>query len=209
MTREHGRCQLCQKEFSRGNSSHIHHIISKNNGGTDREKNLSLLHKKCHKRLHKQKLFHLLNVNRNYKAATFMNIVSIRFRSALPGCNITYGNETFVKRNFLGLEKSHYNDAFIIAGGNRQKKIYPIYLNQKHRNNRKLQIDRKGFRPSIRRKRYSIQPCDIISVNSKKYLVKSCFNYGTAVRCTDGVDNFDFGIKKIGNIFHSKSIYVA
>jgi 5-methylcytosine-specific restriction endonuclease McrA len=60
MAREKGKCQLCDKEFSKGNSSHIHHIISRNNGGTDREKNLALIHESCHKKLHKNKSFNLL-----------------------------------------------------------------------------------------------------------------------------------------------------
>jgi hypothetical protein len=117
MAREHGKCQLCGKEFSKGNGSHIHHVISRAQGGTDREQNLALLHERCHSKLHKKKLFHLLRSNKQYKDASFMNIVRWRFREVFPDCYFIYGNETFVKRNELKLEKSHCNDAFVIADG--------------------------------------------------------------------------------------------
>jgi hypothetical protein len=208
MARENGKCQICNKEFSQGNSSHVHHIISRSNGGTDREKNLALLHESCHKKLHKNKSFNLLKKNKTYKDATFMNIIRWRFRNIFPDCKLTYGNETFVKRNNLKLEKTHYNDAFVIAGGSTQTKVQPITLKQKHKNNRVLQLNRKGFKPSIRRQRYSIQPGDMIWVNNKKYIVKGCHSYGKSIVCTNNIKNFNFGIKKVEKIFHTKTIYM-
>jgi 5-methylcytosine-specific restriction endonuclease McrA len=38
MARENRRCQLCGKEFSKGNGPHIHHVISRAQGGTDQKK---------------------------------------------------------------------------------------------------------------------------------------------------------------------------
>ena len=204
IAREHSKCQLCGKEFSKCNSSHIHHIISKQNGGTDREKNLALLHEKCHKKLHKKKLFDLLKKNKMYKDATFMNIIRWRFRQTFPNCKLVYGNETFVKRNLLRLEKTHYNDAFVIASGNTQIKVAPTLLRQKHRNNRVLQLNRKGFKPSIRRQRYLIQPHDLIIVNKKKHSVRGNFGFGKYILCND---NLSFNMKKIEKIFHTKSLY--
>jgi hypothetical protein len=204
MAREYGKCQLCQKEFNKGNPSHIHHIISRRDGGTDREKNLALLHEKCHTKLHKKKLFHLLEKSKTYRDASFMNIIRWKFREVFPDCKLTYGNETFVKRNVLKLEKTHYNDAFVIAGGTNQTKIAPIYLKQKHRNNRVLQLNKKGYKLAIRKKRYSIQPYDIVTVNNKKYTVKGCFNLGTWVSCVDK----NFNIKKIEKVFNTNSIYL-
>jgi 5-methylcytosine-specific restriction endonuclease McrA len=121
MAREHVKCQLCGKKFSKRSGPHIHHVISRAQGGTDREKNLALLHEKCHTKLHKNKLFHLLKPNKQYKDALFMNIIRWRFREVFPYCHLTYGNETFIKRNYLRLEKTHYNDAFVIAGGIKSK----------------------------------------------------------------------------------------
>ena len=205
MFREKGKCQLCDKEFSKGNSSHIHHIIPKGEGGTDREKNLALLHEKCHRKLHKEKLF--IKANKTYKDAVFMNIIRNKFRELFY--NLTYGNETFVKRQELRLEKSHSNDAFVIAGGRGQVKSVPITLGQKHRNNRGLQVSRKGFKPSIRKHRYSIQPYDLVTVKGKKYVAKGSFNLGKWVSCSDGLSRVNFSTTKVDKTFHTKSIYLV
>ena len=210
MAREEGKCQLCKKEFSRGNPSHIHHIISKSSGGPDKQDNLALLHEKCHIKLHKNKLFDTLKRNNQYKDAAFMNRIQHLYQETLLKCRIIYGYETFINRIGIGLEKTHYNDAFVIAGGNNQTKVKPIYFKQKHRNNRVLQINnRKGHSPFIRKKRYSIQPCDIIIVKNKKYVVRGCHCYGKSIGCFDilTLTKFDFGIKKIEKVFHTKSIY--
>jgi len=207
MAREHGKCQLCGKEFSKGNETHIHHKKARSDGGTDSEKNLALLHKKCHNKLHDKKLFHLLKTNKTYKDATFMNIIRWRFKEIF-NCCIKYGYETFIKRNEIGLEKTHFNDAFIIANGINQIKNEPITIKQKHRNNRVLQVNRKGYKPSIRMKRYSIQPYDIVAVGNKNYVVKGSHCYGKMIMCTDSIKTFDFNIKKIESCFHTKSIFL-
>jgi hypothetical protein len=54
-------------------------------------------------------------------------------------CNHTYGYITKSKRISLDLEKTHYNDAFCIAGGEKQQRIEPIYFTQIRRNNRSLE----------------------------------------------------------------------
>ena len=46
---------------------------------------------------------------------------------------------TKLRRITLNLEKTHYNDAFVIAGGSTAKRATPIFMGQKRRNNRKLQ----------------------------------------------------------------------
>ncbi len=207
MARETGKCQICGKEFSKRDGSHIHHIIPRSDGGTDREANLALLHKACHKNLHDKKLFNLLTRNKTYKDAMFMSVIRSRFGEFFHNFKLVYGNETFVNRNALRLEKTHYNDAFVIAGGNSQTKTQQIILKQKHKNNRILQVNRKGFRPSIRKQRYSIQPYDIIMVGNNKFTVKGAHSYGRAIACTDGNKNFDFGIKKVEKTFHTPTIY--
>jgi hypothetical protein len=55
------------------------------------------------------------------------------------GCQYNYGYITKTKRKALSLEKTHYNDAFVIAGGGNQKRIEPIYFEQVRRNNRSLE----------------------------------------------------------------------
>src|SRR5690606_32822825 len=54
-------------------------------------------------------------------------------------CQHTYGYITKSKRIELGLPKTHYNDAFVIAGGTNQEKSTPLQMYQARRNNRSLE----------------------------------------------------------------------
>lgn len=169
-------------------------VCSSENSVLNREETLSVQDK-------------VLALNNLYKDATFVSIIRWKFRKFFSDCRLTYGNETYVNRIALRLEKTHYNDAFVIAGGINQVKTLPVCLKQKHINNRVLQLNRKGFKPAIRRKRYSIQPYDIVFVSNKKYIAKGCCSYGRSVLCTNGANSFNFGIKKIEKVLHTKSIF--
>ena len=57
----------------------------------------------------------------------------------LPQKPYTTGYITKSKRIALGLDKTHYNDAFVIAGGTDQIRAEPIYFKQARRNNRSLE----------------------------------------------------------------------
>ena len=201
MAREKGECQVCRKEFTKSQPSHIHHCLERSKAGSNRAKNLAILHKKCHENLHKKGM--KIHAHRVYKAPMFMSIINKRFLQDVPGLNVTYGNITFVNRIAAGLEKTHYNDAFVIAGGNNQEKILPVTIKQKHRNNRCLQINRKGYKPSIRRQRYKIQPKDIVWVGGNKHVTAGCMNLGKAVMIHD---NKTVGIKKIEKAYHFGSL---
>ena len=179
MARERGCCQLCHKEFSKGAPSHIHHIKQRNEQGSDRPENLAILHKKCHDKLHEKGL--KLSPPKSYQASAFMVNVQHRFKQDIPGAAITYGYITFIERQKLALEKSHSNDAFVIAGGSNQERRKTISIRQKHRNGRILQVSRKGFAPAIRRQRYPIQPKDLVWIDGKKYVASGMQNKGTRV----------------------------
>jgi hypothetical protein len=179
MAREKGRCQLCGKPFLKGQTSHIHHCKQRSETGSNRAKNLAILHEKCHKKLHKKGL--KLSSPRSYKPNAFMSIINKKFREDIPDIQITYGYITFVERIKLSLGKTHYNDAFVIAKGQNQERLSPITILQKHRNNRALQLNRKGYAPSIRRNRYGIQPKDLIWIYGKKYTVSGVHDNGNRV----------------------------
>ncbi len=198
MAREKGVCQLCGKEFEKGNPSHIHHIIERANGGTDRAKNLAILHEKCHDKLHKKGL--KLKPNKTYKPNTFMSIIRNRFWNDIPNINVTYGYETFVKRIELRLEKTHYTDAFVIAGGEYQQRCKPIGIKQKHQHNRVLQVNRKGFAPAIRKQRYKIQPKDLVWINGKREVAVGVHCKGAAVIIERNKKSFL--IKKVEKIYN-------
>jgi hypothetical protein len=182
LSREGGLCQLCQEEFSSGNPSHLHHIIPRSQGGTDRPDNIALLHKKCHNNLHKKKLFHLLKKSKQYKPNTFMSIINQKFEDDIVDVQITFGYITFIKRIQNNIVKTHNNDAFVIADGTTQTRCKPVLIKQKHRHNRAIRLNRKGFEPSVRKQRYSLQPKDLIWIGGKKYVVVGIQNKGKYVK---------------------------
>jgi len=114
------------------------------------------------------------------KAAACLNNIRWRIVEQLEAEYI-YGYVTKYLRNKLELEKSHVNDAFVIAGGTNQERCRPYEVIQVRRNNRCLQLNRKGFRPSIRRKRYQLQPHDLVKYEGRTYKVKGVHCYGTRV----------------------------
>lgn len=178
MSREKGKCQLCGKEFTKSQPSHIHHILERSRKGSNMPKNLAILHKKCHEQLHKKGL--KLAAPKTMKAETFMSSIVKRFNRDLE-FEPTYGYVTFVDRNKLGIEKTHYNDAFVIANGMNQERINPIVIRQKRRNNRAIQLNRKGFKPSIRKQRYPIQPKDLIWIDGEKFIANGTQHKGVRV----------------------------
>ena len=206
-TRENGLCQYCGKEFNLKDSSHIHHIIPRP-AGTDKPDNLALLHDKCHKKLHKKKKPTGLKPGKQFKAETWMSIVRNRFVKDLPESEITFGYITNLVRNSLGLPKTHFNDAFVIAGGTDQERVESVEIKQKRKNNRCLQLNRKGYKPSIRKQRYSLQPGDLIKIkgSNKIYVVKGVHGYGKMVRVKNGDKFLDFKAKLVSWCYHQKTI---
>jgi hypothetical protein len=198
MAREKGLCQLCNKEFGKGNPSHIHHCKQRNETGSNRTKNLAILHKKCHVKLHKKGL--KLKPAKQYKPNTFMSIIHKRFWQDVPGMWVTYGYITFLKRLENNISKSHNNDAFVIANGSFQERCKPVIITQKHRNNRAIQLNRKGFKPSIRKKRYSIQPLDIVYINNKKYITSGSRGKGKSIILSE--NKKDIPIYKISKYYN-------
>jgi hypothetical protein len=204
-SRENGRCQLCGKEFTSGNSSHMHHIIPKPKG-TDRVENLALLHESCHTKLHSNGDLSKLKKNKQYKAETWMSIVRNRFQKDLPGIGITFGYITNLVRNSLGLEKTHYNDAFVIAGGLNQDRVEPIIVKQSRKNNRCLQKNRKGYAPAIRTQRYPLRPGDLVKFegSNKIYVVKGVHNKGKSVQVLG--TKKEFSPKNVSWVYHQKTL---
>lgn len=175
IAREKGKCQLCGKESTKGNSFRVHHCKQRNEKGSNSVKNLALLHEKCHITLHKKGL--KLKAPKSFKAETFMSIIRwkiVEILKEICETEVTFGYITKIERNKLGLKKNHHTDAFVIAGGKEQSKILPFNIFQKRRNNRCLQLNRKGFKPSIRKQRYKIQPNDLVWINGKQYITKGC-----------------------------------
>ena len=116
--RDNYTCQVCKK---RNKILRTHHIVYKSKGGTDRADNLITVCTDCHtSENHKVGgiLYNWMIKHKKvkqYKEATFMNIVRKRTFEKYPYAIITYGSETSPYRKELGLDKTHYNDAIAIS----------------------------------------------------------------------------------------------
>ncbi len=103
---------------------HVHHIVQRKDGGSDRPANLITLCEKCHTNHHngKRPLAIPFPENKGFRAATEMSTMRWFLLDRLKKAHLdipviqTYGYITNWNRNQLGLEKNHINDAFCIAG---------------------------------------------------------------------------------------------
>ena len=119
----------------------VHHIGYWKGDDTDRPANIMTLCTKCHvPKNHGKKGF--LNgwqpKIKAFRPETFMSTVRWRMVNALE-CDYTYGYLTKSQRIALKLPKSHANDAFVITGGEDQKRGGSLVLEQVRRNNRSLE----------------------------------------------------------------------
>jgi N6-L-threonylcarbamoyladenine synthase len=202
LDRDNHSCQYCKKNNV---VLGIHHIESRKTGG-NRPDNLITLCKKCHKDFHDGKIKLKIEKKRGHKAETCMNIIRKRLIGKLRekyNVKETFGYITKSKRIELELEKTHFNDAFVIAEGNTQIRCKIFNIKQKRRNNRCLQCNRKGHKPAIKKHRYKIQPMDLLWVKGKKYIAKSTHYWGKRVQCIDKLKNkFDFLTRLVDKVFN-------
>ena len=66
-----------------------------------------------------------------------------------------------------------------------------------------IQTNRKGYKPSIRRKRYKLQPNDLVKYSNKLQRVKGMFSYGKWVRLSDGTNA---NVKNVDLICYGKGL---
>ena len=137
----------CQNPNCKNKSEHpileLHHIIFRSNGGTDSPNNLITLCNQCHTpENHRGFLIDWKPKIQAFKDATFMSTIRWKLVNILKDkfqkVQHTYGFITKSRRIEFEIEKSHYNDAFIISGGHAQLRCQPIMVEQKRRNNRSL-----------------------------------------------------------------------
>jgi hypothetical protein len=135
-----------------------------------------------------------------------MSIIHKRFCQDIENIHITHGYKTFIKRNELGLEKSHSTDAFVIANGNIQKRVGTVEIKQIHRNNRVLQLNRKGFKPSIKKEKSKVNPEDLFWVNGKQYICKGMFNRGKYICYGSTKKKEYFKFSQVEKVFRQGSL---
>jgi hypothetical protein len=118
----------------------IHHLGYWNEDRTDRPNNLITLCTKCHipkNHLQSGFLYKWKPKLKSFKPETFMSTIRWKLIS-LTNSDYTYGYITKNNRIKYNIEKSHANDAFVIAGGINQYRINPFEVIQVKRNNRSL-----------------------------------------------------------------------
>lgn len=136
--RDGHKCQVCGAEDV---PLEIHHIGYWKRDRSNRPANLMAVCTKCHLPKNHQrngKLWGLKPINKGFKEATFMSTIRWRLVNEFD-CKHTYGYITKSRRIELGLDKSHDNDAFVIAGGENQERADMINFKQIRRNNRSLE----------------------------------------------------------------------
>jgi len=124
LSRDNYTCQYC-KNKRKDSRLHVHHILARSNGGSDRPNNLITLCKSCHDDLH----LGLLSLSKTQlkstlNHATHMNVLQSLFRKKVNYTE-TYGYITKAIREYFGIIKSHCYDAACIGI---EKDIIPEFL---------------------------------------------------------------------------------
>jgi len=184
----------------------IEDVVPKSRGGTNRISNKVPSCEKCNLKKNNMtaKEFGYPEIQKQckepLKASAFMNIMRyelvkrLKLKYKKTKVFTTFGYKTKKWRIDHGLKKSHINDAFAIAKGTSQRRCKPFTVKQNRRNNRAIQMNKKGFKPSIRKKRYKFQPNDIVRFEGKEYISKGMHNKGTRI-ILEGI-----GSKSIKNV---------
>ena len=204
LSRDNYRCQSGKKGCC--DKLHVHHVVFRSKGGSDAASNLITLCEKHHNSLHKGKWVLSHVKHKCLKAATTMNVIRKKLLAFYPDAIETFGYITKANRYHYGIDKTHSNDAFVIAGGSDQDRSGISTLSFKRKNNRSLQKNRNGFAPAIRRQRYKIQPKDIIIWSGKSYMAQGVQNKGAYLKFTDGLKSFVKSVKHIEVVFHQKGL---
>jgi len=137
------KCQNPECKSKPSTPTQIHHIgyWKSSPDRSDRPANLITLCVKCHTPVNHQqgKFLHGWNAKvKSFKPETFMTTIYRRLLNVL-GAEEAFGFETKFKREEQGLEKSHHNDAFIIASGTNQFRSETLVLEQIRCNKRSME----------------------------------------------------------------------
>ena len=163
-------CQICGKKHTR---VEVHHIIYRNQGGTDDEDNLITLCEDCHDAVHDGQIMLTKKPRKMHlKHATHMSIIRSQLLKAYPEAIETFGFVTKENRNHLSLPKDHYIDACVVASGGKKFKLNNeiFYKKRVAKQNRQMCKGIRGEKRILLGKVYGFRKFDKV-----KYLGKECF----------------------------------
>ena len=207
----HRKCVYCGKTNI---PLEIEHLTLRSRNGPDTVDNLAISCHDCNQKKNNltAEEFGYPEVRKRalipLKNSAFMNIVRWKL-AQLTEAAYTFGYITKKNRISLGLDKSHANDAFVIAGGTNQARTSPFTITQRRRDNRSIQTNRKGFRPSIRRRRYAFQPGDIVVYDHERFSVVGMHNYEKSIVIKGGGKKMDINTKKVKLVKYGKGLQFA
>ena len=184
LNRDSYTCQCCK---TKKGTLHIHHIIYRSNGGADTLDNLITLCADCHRRLHRGELKNfeseLSGKKRGQlKHATQMNSIRVQLLKHYSEAIETFGFITKENRQLIGLEKTHYNDAIVIATGCLNKPKFLVDIVYKKRCIAKGQYRlHQGQRSEMELPRGKVKGFlnkDIVKYRGCNYLIKALNSRG-------------------------------
>ena len=140
LARDNYRDALDGKQYP-ASQLRVHHLVQRKDGGSNQPDNLVLLSDVNHNQAnHNNGVLAKLRENRqkmlDYRGAYFMSVLATRLSDYFDEYTTTQGYLTANLRQKYKIEKSHLNDAFIIAGGTDVTlRTSNVYSRQKLRNN--------------------------------------------------------------------------
>lgn len=191
--RDDYQCQCCHIKSTpkRHVKFHVHHIISRANGGSNRPENLITLCIACHEGYHKGllKLPGITKRPKSYRDAAFMTTMRSRLieylKTAYPDIKIeeTKGYITKYIRESHGLLKSHTIDALCIARHPTAEQIDMIFKIKPIRSHNRQIHKQKILKGGIRKKNQA--PKEVFGFrlfDKVKYETIECFIFSRRTR---------------------------
>lgn len=183
LTRDNYACQCCK---AKKGTLHVHHIVYRSKGGSDDTDNLITLCKNCHAKLHRGELKEFEaklkgKKKTNLRYATQMSTVRSQLLKNRSEAIETFGYMTKANRQALGLDKTHYIDACVIASqGNSFKQNDTVFFKKcVSRQDRQLTKGIRSEKKIPTNKILGFRKFDKVKYLGKDYFIKGRRSAGT------------------------------
>lgn len=195
LNRDNYTCQHCKGKH-KDSKLEVHHIVFRNQGGSDEESNLITLCHTCHKDLHSGKISLKLSgkIKGNLKYATQMNSIRKQLFRQYPDAVETFGYVTKANRLRFGVDKEHYYDACTIATQGNPFVVKSNLYKKKCISNGDFQKT-KGIRseqPIVTDKICGFRKFDKVRYFGKDYFIKGRMSTGYAILMDIDGNKIDF-----------------